>query len=214
VLHLNVVLIAAAVLTLNGCGIGSNAGMATFRDELLSPKPTARQTRLQSGVKYLLVMHEKREALMVWIGHESSAMGDVSVWISADGVVLRLSKTGQLLGVSETSRYWRIVSKNHLPTEQVGTNLKSYLETADFQPGYRLGVQRHIDMVNIEAPNDDGLWFLNTRDLEWTQKIDRSSGQKLGVVGRHPTHLDYVAGYRCIQSDWCLRWQSWPIYPH
>lgn len=210
-LHLIGVLLAAAVLALTGCSLGSNAGMATLRGEIRSAEPSPRLVPLQSGVKYLLVKHEKREALMVWIGNETSAMGDVSVWVSADGVILRLSKTGQLLGVAETTRHWRTVSKTPFTPEKPDKNKKTLVETTDLQPGYRLGVQRPVDVSKIDAPSDDGLWFVKAADLEWTQKLDSSTGQKIGAVGRHPTNLDHVAGYRCIASDWCLRWQSWPI---
>jgi hypothetical protein len=101
-------LIAAVLQLLSACASGFSAGLSSLLDEVRSPPSSARQTPLKAGIRYLLVENNQREALMVWVGNEIGPMGPTTIWVSADGVVLRLAQ-GRLVGISEPTRQWPLI---------------------------------------------------------------------------------------------------------
>ena len=74
------------------------AGFMTLKDEVMPSRSDVRKTALQTNYRYLLVETEGQEALMVWIGNEPHRLGQASVWVSSDGVIIRMVK-GKLVGV-------------------------------------------------------------------------------------------------------------------
>jgi hypothetical protein len=203
-------LIPALLLALSGCSVIQHAGLATITNDILTRSHSVRHIPVQADVKYLLMTQEKRESLLVWIGNEFSARGAVSVWISADGVVVRLGQDGQLVGVSEKTRNWQIYSQALLKPANQDSEKNKILEITDTQPGYRLGVKKQIQKLKLESPIKNNPWYLNTNKFSWSQLLETSTGEILSIYGQHLTDSNHMAGQRCIDKNWCLRWQTWP----
>jgi hypothetical protein len=193
-----------AALLLCACSTGQRAGWLTLQ-EAFAPAVVVRQTPLKPDLRYLLVETGGREALMVWVGQERSSLGDASVWVSADGVVLRLLQ-GRLVGVAEPRRSWRLVAQTAVST----TGPVRWMETSDEQPGFRLGVVRTVERVTAaQVPAALAAWAVGAQDLRWSQEVDASTGQSFSFVGVN-TSGQVQAGQRCLAPDWCWRWQAWP----
>ena len=197
-----------AVGLLVGCSSGQMAGVRAFQEEVFPRHLPVRQTALKPEFRYLLVEAKGQEALMIWVGTERSALGETSVWMSADGVVLRLAQ-GRLVGVSEPHRSWRLTAESPLLTNPASTTQSLFSQTSDEQPGYRLGIKRTIEKLDLPAHHQTPEWALVYPHLRWIQEIDVSSGERLAVYGTNEQNHT-LAGQRCLGPDWCLRWQVWP----
>jgi hypothetical protein len=172
------------------------AGLLTFQQEITSDHLAVHQRPLRPELRYLLVQNNDQEALMVWVGNEPSPVGEASVWVSSDGVVMRLSE-GRLIGISEPRRYWRLVAES------------ARTQTTDEQPGLRLGLERTIEKTAVPNSNLPKSWRDMSPDMQGTEEIDRVSGKRLTLYAAHPAS-EVMAGQRCITPAWCLRWQTWP----
>lgn len=198
----------AAVVLLVGCSSAQMAGWWTLQEEVMPRQLPVRQMTLKPEFRYLLVENKGQEALMVWVGMEHSALGETSVWMSADGVVLRLVQ-GRLVGVSEPHRSWRLTTESPVSTNPSLTTRPQFSQTSDEHPAFRLGIKRSIAKVDLTANPQTTGWAVDAQDLRWTQEVDISSGQRLAMHGMNAQNHT-MAGQRCMTPDWCLRWQVWP----
>lgn len=207
-------LMAMLTLLLSACSWGSVAGlMMPKRVGVPSPVEVS-SSALQPGFRYLLVKEENgHEALMVWVGNEKSPHGESSVWVSSDGVVLRLAQ-GRLIGISSLSRNWRLVDE--WPVFQENHSQETPLQriqTSDEQPGFRLGTVLILTERHLATPPVSMSWVVGANDLRWVEQVDKSSGRQhalFAVDNQNQT----IAGKRCIHPDWCLSWQAWPAQPN
>lgn len=199
--------VTAAVL-LGGCNAAMMTGLRAFQEEVLPSHQSVRQAPLKPELRYLLVENQGREALMVWVGTERSTLGQTSVWMSSDGVVLRLIQ-GRLVGVTEPHRSWRLTSESPVSKNPSSTAPSQFRQTSDEQPGFRLGIERTIEKLELPISPQDTAWAVVASDLRWTQEVDVASGQRLAAHGMNGQNHT-LAGQRCLTPDWCLRWQAWP----
>ena len=202
-------LIAAVLQLLSACASGFSNGLSSLLDEVRNPPSSARQTPLKAGIRYLLVENNQREALMVWVGNEVSPMGPTTIWVSADGVVLRLAQ-GRLVGISEPTRQWQLISESKLVPPDNDPKAPYFSQTTDEQPGQRMGVIRHVSKTPVKASAQTTAW--QPQGLHWEQELDVSTGTRLALHGYHRPEGEIVAGQRCIHTRWCLRWQTWPAH--
>ena len=186
------------------------AGVLTLQQDVMPRKVDVQRTALKSEFKYLWMQDHDREALLVWVGTERTAQGNVSVWVSADGVIIRLLE-GLLVGISEPLRSWHLIREK--PLEQVQNSdvfPKAMIQTSDQQPGFRIGVERHVRQVLLmSAPAASVTWYAGTSNVRWLAEIDTRSGLQTAYFAI-TSEDGAIAGQRCIESDWCVRWQSWP----
>jgi hypothetical protein len=168
-----------------------------------------RRTALQSEFQYLWVQEDDREALLVWVGTGRSAEGDVSVWVSKDGVILRLLE-GRLVGISEPLRSWHLIREKTLNLGQNPNDFpKALIQTSDQQPGFRIGVERRVHQVLLTSAPASVAWYAGSPNVRWFAEIDTRSGLQTAYFALSNDNRT-IAGQRCIASDWCVRWQSWP----
>jgi hypothetical protein len=199
--------VTAAVL-MGGCSSAMMTGLRTLQEEVMPTHVPVRQIPLKSNFRYLLVENKGQEALMVWVGTEHSGLGETSVWMSADGVVLRLIQ-GRLVGVSEPHRSWRLTSELPVSKHAISATGSQFIQTSDEQPGFRLGIERTIDKMALPLSPQITEWVVAGQDMRWMQEVDTSSGQRLAMYGINAQHQT-MAGQRCLTPEWCLRWQAWP----
>ena len=200
--------VIATCLLLGGCSSGMRAGMLTFQEELAPNLPAVRETPLKPQLRYLLVESGGREALMVWVGNESGPVGETSVWLSADGVVVRLLQ-GRLVGVSEPRRAWQLTAE--APSSQAldPASTAALVQTSDAQPGAQWGIVQDIRRQLLPATTSPMPWAEGTQGLRWVEEVDASTGQRLSLYAINAQNQT-IAGQRCINPQWCLRWQTWP----
>ena len=201
------VLFAAVLQLLSGCASGFSAGLSSLLDEVRSSPSSVRQTPMKTGIRYLLVEDNQREALMVWVGNEVGPMGPTTIWVSADGVVLRLTQ-GRLVGISEPSRQWRLISESKLAPTGDDPRPLHFLQTTDEQPGQRMGVIRQVSKLPVKASSQTTSSL--PEGLHWEQELDVTTGTLLALHGFLRPEGEIAAGQRCIHPGWCLRWQTWP----
>lgn len=188
------------------------AGLLNIRHEIMPMPQDVRQTPLRPDLRYLLVQHEKREALMVWVGTERTSLCEASVWVSADGVVLRLCN-GRLIGVSEPKRQWQLIDESSLFAENLASpNSRLYKQTTDQQPGFQLGLVRIVEKINVADQDLSNPWIGVHPGIPWTEEIDHLSSIRLALYAES-AQLNWMAGQRCMTPDWCLQWQTWPAKP-
>ena len=198
----------AACLLVGACSSGIKAGLLTLQQEVMPTRQEVRQSPLQPGVRYLLVEERGQEALLVWVGNEKGPLGETSVWVSADGVIVRLVQ-GRLVGVSEPQRTWHLTSETAVKV--AGTS--QLRQTTDVQPGFHMGLVRTIEKKSLPVAPRPLAWFEETRDLNWVEEVDIATGQRLALFAMNGLNQT-IAGQRCMSPEWCLRWQTWPANKH
>ncbi len=197
-----------ASLVLAGCSSGLKAGLMTLKDEVMPSRSNVRQTALQPNYRYLLVETDGQEALMVWIGNEPHRLGQASIWVSADGVIIRTVK-GKLVGVSEPRRHWQLISESIVPSPPETSSITRLIQSSDAQPGYRMGMERTVDQKVLPASAQAMSWLDRSLGLRWLEEVDSKTGERLALYGLS-TDDQTIAGQRCVSAQWCLRWQAWP----
>jgi hypothetical protein len=203
------VIAVGAMLVLTACNSGMVAGLRTLQDEVMPTRLDVRQITLQPSFRYLLVEHKNQQALMVWVGHEKGPLGETTIWVSADGVILRLVQ-GRLVGVDEPARSWRLTSETVDTSSTVEQTPIS--QTSDEQPGFRLGVFRTVEKIELPSKPESMSWVEGNPDWQWVAEVDSTSGQSLAFYGMN-AHRETMVGQRCLTPEWCLRWQAWPAKP-
>lgn len=194
-----------ALPLLSGCSSGMRAGLLTLKEEILSPPQQVRQTPLKPAYRYLLVESHGQEALLVWVGNEPGPFGDTSIWVSADGVVLRFAQ-GRLVGVSEVRRSWLMVSESAVSKVHHRTLSR---QAVDRQPGLHLGIMNTIEKTVLPAKPDFMQWVEGMSDMNWVQEINTATGERHTVYAVSSGLEPAMAGQRCMTPEWCLRWQTW-----
>jgi hypothetical protein len=197
-----------ASLFLSGCSSGMKAGLMTLKDEVMPSRSDVRKTALQPDYRYLLVETDGQEALMVWIGNEPHRLGQASVWVSSDGVIIRLVN-GKLVGVSEPRRHWQLISESIVTSPPPGSSITRLTQTSDAQPGYRMGVMRTVDQKVLPAGEQAMAWVDHSLALRWQEEVDSNTGERTALYGLNSSN-QITAGHRCMTAQWCLRWQTWP----
>ncbi len=201
--------LALGCLLLCSCSSDMRAGLLSIQQDIMPSPQSARHTSLKPDLRYLLVQSGGREALMVWVGTERTSLCEASVWVGADGVVVRLCD-GRLVGVSEPKRQWQLMDESApITTNLNSANRRIHRQTTDQQPGFHIGIVRTIEKINIIDPALPVPWAGRQHSTQWVEEIDHHSGARLSWYVVNSEH-DGMAGQRCITPDWCLQWQTWP----
>lgn len=185
------------------------AGLQTVQQAWAAPA-SVRTTALNPALRYLLVRHQDREALLVWVGDEPGPLGSASVWVGADGVVLR-TVHGRLVGVAEPTRNWRVVGQTPpSPTSALAQGSPtSVTQTIDMQPGHRLGLR--VPLLRTALSSAPSTTLLIGSAAEWRWEEEHMPGTTLPPSWvAQDAHGEVVYGQRCLAVDWCLSWQAWP----
>lgn len=201
-------LVATVAVLLSACTSGMVAGFLTIQEDVMPSHRAVDPTLLKPEFRYLRVENKGQEALMVWVGNEPGPLGETSVWVSADGVILRLNQ-GRLVGVAERGRNWRLTSESVLANTAAYTGKSYFSQTSDEQPGFRLGIVRTIKKITWPSTPPAVTWAPGANDLQWIEEVDTASGHRLALYGVNADH-HAQAGQRCLAPEWCLRWQIWP----
>lgn len=201
--------LALGCLLLCSCSSDMRAGLLSIQHDIMPPPQSARHTPLKPDLRYLLVQSGGREALMVWVGTERTSLCEASVWVGADGVVVRLCDS-RLVGISEPQRQWQLIDESAaITTNPNSVNRRIHRQITDQQPGFHMGMVRTIEKINAIDQAPPVTWIGRQHGTQWVEEIDQISRTRIGWYTVNSEHSG-VAGQRCIAPDWCLQWQTWP----
>lgn len=177
---------------------------------------------LNPDLRYLRVTTRGRTALMVLGYLEPHPDGDIEVWYSRLGEVLRLQH-GRIVATAGLETDWVAVRTDRLPAwrELAARDRFSYRRERDEMPGYRFGITEELRLQRMVAPRDSQLAGLHPRDLIWFEEIIVTSSQLLpepsasirpsaryAVRADNPDQVVYAD--QCLAPSLCLAWQRWP----
>ena len=202
------------VVCLAGCTVdpASQAVVDAFHHVRAGGLPHESTLYLDPRYKYLRVQIDQREVFMVLGYVDSHPDGQVEVWYSALGEVLRL-RDGRLIGATmNMGTDWLSVSFNHRPRwEQIGAQA-SFERSRDISPGYQYGIKENMLIQRIPQPSDSQLRLIPAPTLTWfEERVVGGEGlppARYGVsmVGATP---QVVYAEQCLSSDLCFSWQRW-----
>ena len=173
------------------------------------PDVQLQQIHLDSRYKYLRVQVGQREAIMV-LGYLDSS-GEVEVWYSALGEVLRL-RDGRLIGARmNLGTDWLSVSFSHLPRWDQITAQTTFERSRDISTGYQYGIREQMQIRRIATPDDSNLKSIDAASLTWFEEHAPGSvpASRYGVsFADSITQVVYAE--QCLSVDFCFSWQKWP----
>ena len=190
---------------------------AVFFDNLpfLAPRPL--DAPLNPNYRYLHVtLGDAKPALLVLGYVDAHPQGEIEVWYSAQGEVLRL-QNGRLVGAVGLPVEWHRVTYSQTPPpwQSVPPEGARFTSVRDVQPGYRLGLVEQVVLTPLPKPPlklpDPGFaaaaWFQeNYTDASGTTRPD--AWFALGQNGGTKT---IVYSRQCLSSSVCLTLQRWPL---
>lgn len=178
---------------------------------------------LNPKLRYLRVTARGRTALMVLGYLEAAPGGEIEVWYSSMGEVIRLQQ-GRLVGTAGLETDWTGVRSEAFPSwgELSTKGSFAYRRERDEMPGYRFGIVDTLSLRRITAPRDSLLVGLPPRDLLWFEETLVASTQLLpespkasrpsaryAVRAKNPDQVVYAD--QCLSDSLCLAWQRWPV---
>jgi hypothetical protein len=212
----------ASVLALTGLSACASKSMLTevlsavFVDKLPFQAPQPLDAQLNPAYRYLHVTLGGAKPALLVLGYlDAHPQGDIEVWYSAQGEVLRL-QNGRLVGAAGLPVEWRRVAYPQTPPawHAVPPAGARFTSLRDEQPGYRLGLVEQVLLTPLPKspllPNPafaNAAWFQEsytgasgpTRPAAWFA-FGNYGGQKTIVYSR-----------QCLSNDVCLSLQRWPL---
>ena len=201
------------VLSLGACG--STALTRTIQAAIPALGEDVTSVRLDPKLRYLRVAIRGHVALMVLGYAETHPDGEIEVWYSQEGEVIRL-QNGRIVGTAGLETDWRAVRSPSLPSwrEMAGRTAFSYERELDEMPGYKFGIAESVSLRAIPAPVDSKLVGWEPHDLRWFEEsvAGQPDSRPAARFGLLTTQGDFrvIYGEQCLAQNLCLAWQAWP----
>ncbi|MEZ2295915.1 YjbF family lipoprotein [Variovorax sp. RCC_210] len=177
--------------------------------------PEAAEPKFNPNFRYLKTTVNGRAIYMVLGYVDKRADGQVEVWYSSAGEVIKLLN-GHLAGTTGLSVDWREVRFSSLPSWQ-GDAAKStsYSRERDLMPGYRFGVRDDVVRTPIAPPKNSALSATAAGPLQWYEERSVSRPANLSLpaarfaVSAASGTPQVVYSEQCISSDLCMSFERW-----
>lgn len=213
VLFRKIGLIGTACLVV-GCANESSAISGTLG--LLLNRDSVDKITLNPNLRYLRATAQGNTALLVLGYVEPHTQGDIEVWYSAKGEVLRL-QNGRIVGTSGLKLDWRSVRYPTLPPWSALTEEEiSFMREHDETPGYRYGIRKEIHLRKTSAITGTNLVGIDPTKLQWfieevkpSTPTDNSPALPSTVYAVLAGRVVY--GAQCLDRELCITWQRWPV---
>lgn len=187
----------------------------TIADSISKSGSNIDSLQLNPKFRYLRVTVNHRSALLVLGYTENHKEGNVEIWYSDSGQVLRL-QNGRVLGTVGLETDWLNVDYDSLPSwGKVTQNPSlSYQRKHDQMPGYRFGILESLSISLITPPADSEIVPISDKQLKWYQEVSSNHFDSLRPA-RYAV-LEKDGGFKVVYSDlclsekFCLSWQLWP----
>ena len=187
----------------------------TIADSISKSGNNIDSLQLNPKFRYLRVTVNHRSALLVLGYTENYKEGNVEIWYSDSGQVLRL-QNGRVLGTVGLETDWLNVNYVSLPSWGKVTQNQSisYQRKRDQMPGYRFGISESLTISPIPPPTDSEIVPISYKQLKWYQEVssgqsDSSKSARYAVLEKNGD-LKVVYSDQCLSEKFCLSWQLWP----
>lgn len=213
----------ASVLVLLGLSACASRSMlsevlsAVVFDTSSFAAPQSVDAQLNPNFRYLHVsLADAKPALLVLGYLDAHPQGEIEVWYSAQGEVLRL-QNGRLVGAAGLPVEWRRVVYPQTPPawHAVPPAGARFTSLRDEQPGYRLGLTEQVLLTPLpksplKLPNPafaTATWFQESySDVHGTSRPDAWF-----AFGNYGGLKTIVYSRQCLSVDVCLSLQRWPL---
>ncbi len=212
-------------LTLAGCASNtllSEVTTAVFRQYMGRATDITTNAPLNPAYRYLKVDVPGKSSAILVLGYvDAHAQGDIQVWYSAQGEVLK-TQQGRIVGTAGLEVDWLAVRFPSAPPDwsQVTQQTTSYTRVRDEMPSYRYSITEQIKMEAMsERPAIllSSTFLLNTAiQYEWVREsVIASTVQALPpswyAFVAHKNKRRLVYSYQCLSAQLCLSVQPWPV---
>ena len=215
-----------AVLLLAGCASGallSDISKATFLGRSSPNAVDLNSVQLRSDYMYLRVELSGQPPSLLVLGYvDPHPMGNVEVWYSAQGEVLRLQH-GRLIGAAGLAVSWKRVAYPKAPPAwtDILTTRASFERVRDVAPGYHHNLVDKVTLTPVSAKNVLGFVSPfqqeNSQPVAWFRESYVSSAfapalpDSWFALGLYQGQQSIVYSRQCLSAELCLSIQRWPL---
>lgn len=211
------VLLKFAALSLLVLVVGCTSGADAFRDSFrgLLPGGEADVPQLKPDLSYLRLGNAGRYAYLGLGYTEAHPAGEIDVWYSAAGEVIKL-QGGRVVGTAGLVPDWRAVRLAPLPDwRHIPAAGLSYTREIDQMPGYRFGIRQSLVLRSIPAPTDVSLPRAQPAELSWFEEAQvGASADPLPpvrfAVDLRQTPPRVLYSEQCLTPSLCFSFEPWP----
>lgn len=206
-------LILLPMFSLVGCAPGASGIYDTLRSvtpalsrgERFSPSP---------GYEYLRVLVDGRTVYLAKGYVESSVQGDIDIWYSAEGEVLKL-QNGRIVATAGLATDWRRVHYFGAPPwrQLLAENsaVKNHERERDVMPGYRFNLRDRLQIRHMVPPRSSGLMDIQADSLAWFVETGAMSGGEelppaLFALSKGDVP-EVIYSEQCLARTLCFSWQ-------
>jgi hypothetical protein len=210
---------ALALLGLSACAsksLLSEVVSAVVADKLPFQADEPLAAQLNPNYRYLHVTLGSAKPALLVLGYvDAHPQGDIEVWYSAQGEVLRL-QNGRLVGAAGLPVEWRRVAYPQTPPDwqSVLPEGARFSTVRDEQPGYRLGLVEQVLLTPLSKspllPNPafaKAAWFQES----YSDAHGDSRPEAWFALGRYGDQNAIVYSRQCLSATVCLSLQRWPL---
>jgi hypothetical protein len=177
--------------------------------------------QLNPSYRYLRVQADEQPPALLVLGYiNPHSQGDIEVWYSAKGEVIKLQR-GRLVGTAGLKTDWLALRHGMaIPGwENIDQSGTTYERIRDERPGYKDGIveKLHISMggkqqLHLSGHQPEGL---QRQQLRWfTETVIKPSANGLPPAlfgwGQHRGVGAIVYSRQCLTETFCLTLQAWP----
>lgn len=208
--------LALTVLCLSACG--HTPVTRTLFDAIPGLGNTFDELQLNPNLRYLRVTVRGRVALLVLGYVDPDPEGEINVWYSSQGEVIRL-QNGRLVGTAGLETDWRTVRNSGLPAwkDLLGRQALVYRRERDEMPGYRFGIKENVSLYPVRTPTNARLAHLPAESLRWYEETVLNQADDLPsaryALNTRDGEPRVVYGEQCLSQKLCIAWQTWPATP-
>jgi len=190
---------------------------AVVLDTVSSDDRQLLDAKLNPDYRYLHVTLGKAKPALLVLGYfDVHPQGDIEVWYSAQGEVLRL-QNGRLVGAAGLPVEWRRVAYPQSPPswQSVPPEGARFTSVRDEQPGYRLGLVEQVVLTPLlkppfESPDQtlaSATWFQE----RYSDANGRTRPDAWFALGQYGDQKTIVYSRQCLSASVCLTLQRWPL---
>jgi len=209
-----------AILGLSACASKSlltEVISAVIADTLPFQADGSVAAQLNPNYQYLHVTLAGAKPALLVLGYvDAHPQGEVEVWYSAQGEVLRL-QNGRLVGAAGLPVEWRRVAYPQTPPawQSVSAEGVRFSSVRDEQPGYRLGRVEQVVLTPLSKPPLDlaapalatATWFQES----YTDARGPTRPNGWFALGNYGGQKAIVYSRQCLSPSVCLSLQLWPL---
>ncbi len=206
--------LALSILFFTGCG--HTPVTRTVFDAIPSFNKTVDRFSTNPNLRYLRVTVKNQSIFMVLGYTEKNSVGDIEVWYSSTGEVIRL-QNGRIIGTIGLETDWLNVIHLSLPSwNSLANNPKAlYQRQRDQMPGYRFGIVESISIYPTPPPTNSKIVNTLANQFRWYEEVTLNTDNKLPsaryAVQNRVGVLRIAYGEQCLTENFCLSWQLWPV---